>query len=764
MKKKAILFLLALLPMVASAYDAQIDGIYYYLYATTKTAEVTWFAVDNSKAYSGTVTIPEVVEYEGKAYTVTTIGSRAFYGCTGLTAVNIPGSVTTIGEYAFHGCSGLSSVTIPNSVSTIGKYAFMKCTGITAMTFPESVTDISGCSFQDCTSLASVTYLGNITSIGANAFKGCASLGSVSIPESVTTVGGEAFDGTAWYEAQADGLLYLDNWLVGYKGSEPTGDLTVLEGTKGVATFAFSGCKKITSVVIPASVRAIGPGTFRGCSGLASVTVGDGVTEIGKEAFSMCTALTSVVMPASVTYIGLRAFYRCYGLTSVELSDGLTTIDDNAFQACRLTSVHIPDGVTTIGTFAFFQCSSLNSVNIPASVTFVGNSAFGDTGWAKSQADGPLYLDGWLVGYQGGKPAGELAIEKGTKAVCPSAFLDCSGLTSLVIPGSVTTIGTAAFKGCTGLTSAIIGNKVDSIAKDTFYGCSGLTSLTIGNSVTTIGENAFYGCSNLTSVTIPNSVTSIGVRAFSVCQKLDSIILGKGVASISPYAFGGIKNLKEVYCYAEQVPSTDVNVFYNTFRAFATLHVPAGAIEAYQETEPWSRFRTIVALEGTTDGVPDFPVCAMPTIDYGNGRLSFESETEGVSFVSDITSTDICKHYDAEVDLSVAYTVKVYATKEGYEDSEVVTATLCWIDVEPKTDAVHDVATVPAYAVLIQASDGKITVRGVDDGTSVTVYDLTGRQVGHSVVSNGTATTSTTLRSGDTAIVRVGLKSVKVVL
>ena len=109
MKKQLLLLLLmVLLPMVASAYDAYIDGIYYDFHSNTKTATVTYriFAYygDNSDAYSGNVVIPSTVEYNGMVYSVTSLGESAFSNCSSLTSVTIPNSVTSIGSDAFDGC------------------------------------------------------------------------------------------------------------------------------------------------------------------------------------------------------------------------------------------------------------------------------------------------------------------------------------------------------------------------------------------------------------------------------------------------------------------------------------------------------------------------------------------------------------------------------------------------------------------------------------------------------------------------------------
>ena len=124
--KKLIMFLFSLILSVvfstsASAY-VKIDGIYYNLNSEDKTAEVT---SDIHETYSGEVVIPSYITSEGKEYTVTSIGKKAFYGCSDLTSVTIPNSVTSIGDYAFQYCRGLTSVTIPNSVTSIGDYAFM---------------------------------------------------------------------------------------------------------------------------------------------------------------------------------------------------------------------------------------------------------------------------------------------------------------------------------------------------------------------------------------------------------------------------------------------------------------------------------------------------------------------------------------------------------------------------------------------------------------------------------------------------------------
>ena len=105
-------------------------------------------------------------------------------------------------------------------------------------------------------------------------------------------------------------------------------------------------------------------------------------------------------------------------------------------------------------------------------------------------------------------------------AIDKYTFYECSSLTSIVIPNSVTSIGHSAFSYCSSLTSVVIPNSVTSIGDGAFSHCRSLTSIVIPNGVTSIGHYAFDGCSSLTSIVIPNSVTSIGDSAFWCCSSL----------------------------------------------------------------------------------------------------------------------------------------------------------------------------------------------------------------------------------------------------
>ena len=344
------------------------------------------------------------------------------------------------------------------------------------------------------------------------------------------------------------------------------------------------------------------------------------------------------------------------------------------------------------------------------------------------------------------------------------AFRNCSSLTSVTIPNSVTSIGGSAFYHCYGLTSVTIPNSVTSIGDEAFSDCNGLTSVTIPNSVTSIGELAFYGCDGLTSVTIGNSVISIGYAAFEHCSGLTSVTIGNGVKSIESDAFASCGKLIDVYCYAEKVPSTESDAFEDSHIEVVTLHVPAASIEQYKTTDPWSDFGAIVATDGTT---PTPEKCSTPTISYSKGELTFSSDTEGTEFVSKITDADIKDYFTSSISLSVTYNISVYATKADYENSDTIQATLCWIEQQPQTEGITDedaIAEVQAVPVLIQTQGNTITVEGAEAGTEIILYGVNGVQLDSVIATTGTASLNASRLSGSVAIVKIGNKTVKVLV
>ena len=322
----SVIILSCLLPLVASAYDVKINGIYYNLNQSSEgaTASVTYLdrnTDSNKNAYTDIYDIPASITYDGVEYKVTSIGEYAFNGCKNLISVTIPNSVTSIGKYAFHYCISLTSVKIPNSATSIEEYTFYDCRSLTSVTIPNSVTSIKGQAFGHCNSLTSITIPNSVTSIGQFAF--CYSgLTSITIPNSVTSLVMYAF-------AECYDLT----------------SVTIGDGVTNISSATFSSCSSLTSVTIGNSVTSIGGLAFYGCSSLASITIPNNVTSIEDRAFANCSSLTSVTIPNSVTKIGPKVFDGCSSLTYIiSMIDNPFEINENVFSDYSTPTLYVPKG------------------------------------------------------------------------------------------------------------------------------------------------------------------------------------------------------------------------------------------------------------------------------------------------------------------------------------------------------------------------------------------------------------------------------------
>lgn len=481
------------------------------------------------------------------------------------------------------------------------------------------------------------------------------------------------------------------------------------------------------------SVTSIGNSAFQSCVSLTYITIPNSVTSIGSSAFSRCSGLISLTIPNSVTTIGNDALSGCSYLSSIIISNNITKIEDFTFQSCSsLTSISIPNGVTSIGEYAFSYCSGLESITIPNNVSFIGYNAF--------------YYCTSLT---------SINIPKSITSIGKSTFSDCSSLTSITIPDNVKSIGHYAFRGCSSLTSVTFGDSLTSIGISAFRNCSNLTSVTIPSSVTSIGNSSFQNCSRLTTATLGNNVPLIGEKTFYNCSSLTSITIGRAISVIQKQAFANCVSLTDVFCYPESVPSTSNDAFQDSYIQNATLHVPSEAVNAYKAAEPWKNFKNIVFLENES---PDTPKCATPTISYQNGLLSFNCETENVDFVSEIIDSDIKKHFEATISLTVSYTINVYATKSGYENSDIATATLCWVELEPQIDGAENLISIKASPLFIRFYEDTIYIQGIEGIDYVEFYSVKGTYLGSGQVRNGNSSFETTEKL---VIVKIGHKSIK---
>ena len=530
---------------------------------------------------------------------------NALYGLDNVTHLGLPTMTSHLGYY--YGAetyseninyipAALTSVSVQSG--DIPEYAFYNCVKITDVELCDGVTSIGEYSFNLCEKLSNVSIGNGVTSIGYRAFYKCTSLTTVHIRDIAAwcRIDFETYDANPLYYAKN---LYLNGALVT--------DLLIPDGVTSIGSLAFYYCTSLTSITIPDSVTSIGSAAFGGCTSLTSITIPDSVTSIGSEAFDGCTSLTSVTIPDSVTSIGDRAFYRCTSLTSVTIGNGVTSIGSYAFYDCTsLTAVHIndlaawcridfenyaanplyyakklylngslitdlviPDGVTSIGSYVFDGCTSLTSITIPDSVTSIGSYVFDGctkltavhisdiAAWCLikfgSSYDNPLYHAKNL--YLNGSLVTDLVIPDSVTSIGSCAFYNCKSLTSITIPDSVTSIGSSAFGRCTSLTSITIPDGVTSIGNDAFYQCISLTAVHISGlaawCLIKFGSsyaNPLYYAKNLylngvlvTGITISEGVTSIGAYAFINCTSLEKVTFAEGskIGFIGSKAFAG---------------------------------------------------------------------------------------------------------------------------------------------------------------------------------------------------------------------------------
>ena len=524
--------------------------------------------------------------------TVTSIESGAFFRCSGLTSFTIPNTVTSIGDLAFSRCSGITSITIPGSVTNIGYNAFGSISGLTSLNIPSSVTNISNYAFSNCSGITSIIVATENTKYDSR--NGC----------------------NAIIETATNTLI-----LGCINTSIPNGVMVIGDG-------AFQG-SHITSLTIPNSVTNIGGWSFMGCNGLSSITFPNSLTNIGTGAFRDCSNLTSMVIPKSVRTIGGTVFMNCGKLTSVV--SYITTpfeIDENVFSDYTKPTLTVPYGrmsayQTMKGWKNFEKIEEMPydpSIE-PENIVFASDAvkAICVANWDTNN-DGELNMDEAAAVKNLGEvfkgnttitSFDELQYFTGLTEIAEKAFDGCSGLTSITIPNSVTSVGGWAFNGCSGLTSVTIGNSVTSIGVLAFNGCSGLTSVTIGNRVTSIGIAAFQNCSGLTSITIPNSVTSIGSYAFYNCSSLTSIT----------------SKIEEPFAINE-------NVFSNKN---ALLKVPAGTKSLYEATDGWKSFKNIVEASSLKRTIHVATAGTLPDLisedeKYQIEELTLTGELNGTDF------------------------------------------------------------------------------------------------------------------------------------
>jgi hypothetical protein len=496
------------------------------------------------------VTLPETLE---------AIAPNAFAYCTSLKSVVIPSSVTNIGYSAFYGCSAMTEIVIPAGVMRMDVQVFGRCSALKKVTMPlemkcgryygrpsiswfddnysqtdcysapiEEVVFNGGTSiwsglFEDCQTLKKVTLSEGVEHIGWNSFRNCTSLQNINIPDSVTNISSSVFEGTLLWSGSPDGVVIVDRCMIGFKGNGPM------------------------SLRIPETVRLVAASGFRDMVGLKSITFPSNVIVLSNDAFYGCDAVESIDFegppPAGIQEAGVPSgvklrYNAAYSEQWIPILESIGLENASAYVLPK------PDGGPYKETVDGVEWTYMVSD---------GTASVGDVSWSQAPAV-PVETIGDIIipSTLGGRPV---------IGVKDYAFYECVGLTSVIIPDGVGSIGENAFAFCGALTNVTIPASVRDIKTKAFNDCRSLMNVIIPNAVTNIGNGAFWFCTSFMRVVIPDSVTSIGSQAFSNCEHLEKVIIGSGVTSIGEETFMSCISLQEIKI-PDKVTSIDDAAFY----------------------------------------------------------------------------------------------------------------------------------------------------------------------------------------------------------
>ena len=528
------------------------NGVVYRI--TDTGVAVNNLATDNN--LNGIVYVPEEVQYGSTTYKVTGID---YLGNKDIKEISLPGTIKKIADRTFMNCNNLQTVKLGEGISYVSEEMFYNCTALKYVSLPNSLQNIGRLAFGVCKSLKALQLPKALDSLGDGAFSGCESLSNIELPESLQTIGTLCFygcyklstikvnpantylatDGKAIFNKDKT-VLYTAIPVTSYNVPSTVRELryyafsnqkdmtsiTLPEGLVNISSYAFEFCSKLEHLVIPSTVDSIGENAFYSCSALEQINIPQGIKSLANEVLAH-TGIKTLDIPSSVNYIGEKAFRNCESLQSIKLPEGLTLLNDELFDGCKqLSDIQIPSTVTTIKKAAFNDCKALKTITLPASLSTFENSSWSDN----------------------------------------SIFSGCSALKSIMVEAGnkyFESDGTALY------------NK----AKDTLI-CfpAGVTSVVVPQSVKTIGVKAFCSCDSLQNIMFEDGVSDLVIEqyAFENCKNINKLVITSGIKEAKYLAFD------EAHIKKLVITTTHSKSFYDYYllrgNTIETIYAPASDI------------------------------------------------------------------------------------------------------------------------------------------------------------------------------------------
>lgn len=586
----ALLSLVVGIVLGAHSETVEIDGLFYELNTTDRTATLTYqtTTTDNYASIQANLVVPSAVTYNGVSFSVTGIADKAFANCTKLESISIPATVTTIGTtiwtqqpyggtLPFHNCSSLKSVRFEDGDTPIylGVYSNTYYSYSYNSDYQKGL--FSFCPLEEVYIGRNIEYKSGSTSspqdrypiaYGYSAFYNQPKLTKVTIGETVTEI---------------PAYLFYNNASI---------TLMTLPKVERIGKAAFRGCSKLTTLNLGNTLTTVGDEAFYGCSNVTKLTFPNSTQSIGASAFYNCSSVTEVTVGSGLRTIGAYGFYGCKSFTALILPNDFATMGESAFEGCtKLTVAKLGESIDAVPAKAFMNCTSLSEMIVPKTAISIGNQAF--------------YNDSGLA---------TITMNEGLQTIGNEVFWNNSGIIRFTIPGTVTSIGTNSFYGCTNVSYLIFSDGDETLTIDNvscrssiidakapysnyydrkfdyFYDCP-IRFLTLGRNLKfSYYDNVsmydldgaswksvyrasapFVNKKDLRSVTIGPKVTFLYHHLFDGCTNLATLRMGTAIETIHTYAFKNCDALKEID-FPWTLKLIQSNAFYNCDILASTIY------------------------------------------------------------------------------------------------------------------------------------------------------------------------------------------------